>query len=133
VTSFSRRYLLDFVSRQVDARLLTDFHKHLLGLPVRFFESRHVGDVVGRFEETGRITQLFAETGVGVFIDMVTAALYVALMAHYNTTVTLVAVLFLLVEVAKLSFVTPRLEKGFRDRSERELDCDGTLIEALSW
>ena len=131
-TSFSRRYLLDFISRQVNARLLADFYKRLVKLPVRFFETRHVGDLVSRFEETGKITQFFTRTGVGFFIDMVTAALYVALMAHYNGRLTGVALLFLIVEVVTLSFVTPHLERGFRDISEQQADSDGLLIESLS-
>lgn len=131
-TSLSRRYLLDFVSRQVDARLAGDFYRHLLSLPLPFFETKQVGDVVGRFEETGRITQFLTRTGVGLFIDLVTAMLYVTLMAHYNLRLTGAVLLLLAVEVTALYLVTPRMEQGSRDLSEQAVDGDGLLIESLS-
>lgn len=130
--SFGRRRLLQFISRQLDARIVNDFHEHLLRLPVRFFESRAVGDVVNRFEETGKITQFLTGTGVGFFLDIATAVLYVALMAHYNLRLTALALLFVTLELLQLSYVTPKLGRGFRERFQEGLDSDGLLVESLS-
>ena len=130
--SFGRRHLLQFISRQLDARIVGEFHGHLLRLPVRFFESRAVGDVVNRFEDTAKITQFLTAAGVGFFIDIATAVLSVALMAHYNLRLTALALLFVTLEILQLSYVTPKLGRGFRELFQEGLDSEGLLVESLS-
>jgi ATP-binding cassette subfamily B protein len=130
--SFARRHLLQFISRQIDAQIVTDFYRHLFRLPVRFFESRPIGDIVSRFDETGKITQFLTAAGFGFFIDIATAVLYVALMAHYNVRLTLVALLFVAAEILQLSYVSPKLSRGFRELFQEGLDSEGLLVESLS-
>ena len=130
--SFARRHLLQFISRQLDAQIVSDFYQHLFRLPVRFFESRPIGDVVSRFDETGKITQFLTAAGFGFFIDIATAFLYVALMAHYNVQLTLVALLFVAFEILQLSYVSPQLGRGFRELFQEGLDSEGLLVESLS-
>lgn len=129
---WSRQHLLSVISRKVDARLASDVQRHLLALPLRFFESRHVGDTVGRFEETGKITAFLTGTGVGFLIDILTATLAVALMMYYDLRLTAVAVGFVLIEVGQLYFVTPRLNRASREVSRREVDSEGLLLEVFS-
>ena len=74
--SWSRQRLLMGVSYRVNLRLITDFYRHVLRLPLPFFERRRVGDVVSRLEENTKITSFFTTTGVEFFIDSATAVLY---------------------------------------------------------
>ena len=74
--SWARQRLLIAVSYRVNLRLITDFYRHVLRLPLPFFESRRVGDVVSRLEENTKITTFFTTTGVEFFIDSATAVLY---------------------------------------------------------
>lgn len=128
----SRRYLGDFISRQVDARLVADVYKHLVRLPMRFFEARHAGDLVAMFDDLGHVTDFVTRTGVGFLIDLVTAALYVGLMIHYSGWLTAVAVAFVAAQVATLYFVTPHLQRGFDAMARQENDTESLLIEALA-
>ena len=128
----SRGYLADFIARQVDARVVADVYKHLLRLPMRFFETRQAGDVVGTFDDLGRVTEFVTRAGIWFFIDLVTAVLYVALMAHYNGWLTALAVGLVAAEVATLFFVTPYLQRGFGTFARQEVDSDSLLIESLA-
>ncbi len=130
--SASRRYLSDFIGRQVDTRMVTDVYRHLLRLPIRFFESRQSGDVVSIFDDLGRVTEFATRAGIGCLVDLVTALLYVALMAHYNTGLTLLAIAFVAAEVATLYVVTPRLQRGVGALAQQEADSDSLLIESLA-
>jgi ATP-binding cassette subfamily B protein len=56
----------------------------------------------------------------------------VALMAHYNVRLTLVALLFVALELVQLSYVAPRLGRGFRELFQESLDSEGLLVESLS-
>lgn len=129
---WSRQHLLSVISRQVDARLASDVQRHLLALPLPFFESRHVGDTVARFEATGKITAFLTGTGIGFLIDILTATIAVALMMYYDLRLTAVAVAFVLIEVGQLYLVTPRLNRASREVSRREVDSEGLLLEVFS-
>ena len=131
-TSVSRRYLTQFVSQRVDADLGADFYQHLLGLPLRFFERRTVGDVVSRFEEAGKLTEFLTGTGAAFFIDMATAALAVALMAYFSVPLTLLALGCVAVEVAHLFVITPYLKGSLRRLAQNSRESDGLLIESLA-
>ena len=132
LASAARGYLADFIARQVDARLVADVYKHLLRLPVRFFETRQVGDLVGTFDDLGQVTEFVTRTGIWFFVDLVTAVLYVALMAYYNAWLATLAVAVVSLEVATLYFVTPQLQRGFGTLARQEVDSDSLLIESLA-
>jgi ATP-binding cassette subfamily B protein len=130
--AYFRQQLLLFVSLRVNVRLLSDFYKHVLSLPIPFFESRKVGDVVSRFEENIKITNFFTGMGLEFFIDAITAFLYVGLMLYYNVTLAIIAVAFLFFHAANLKFITPRLQQGYRDVFQKGAELQSHVIESLS-
>jgi len=129
---WARQRLLMFVSFRVNLRLLADFYRHVLRLPLPFFERRRVGDVVSRLEENTKITTFFTTTGVDFFIDSATAVLYFGLMWYYNPRLTLVAAAFFVLHFVNVRAITPRLQQGFREAFERGAELESHTIESLS-
>jgi len=129
---FARQYLLHFIAKQVDARLSGDVFRHLLALPIRFFESRHAGEAVRHFEETAAITSLLTGTGVGFLLEIVTAAIAVALMLHYDWRLAAVALAVVALDVGQLYVATRRLGRGEVGTLRTEVDSDGLLLESFS-
>ena len=128
----ARRYLAEFISQQIDTRVIADLYRHLLRLPMRFFETRHAGEVVGAFDDLSEVTAFLTKTGVGFLVNVITATLYVVLMMHYSPLLTALAVAFIAAEVATLYVVTPRLQRGVRALAVQEVDSDSLLIESLA-
>ena len=46
-------YLLAHVSRQIDLNLVAGYVRHLLALPLQFFELRRVGEILSRLRDAG--------------------------------------------------------------------------------
>ncbi|MCU0255825.1 MAG: ABC transporter transmembrane domain-containing protein, partial [Vicinamibacterales bacterium] len=132
LAALARRHLLEFVSRQFDARLADDVYRHLLALPARFFEGRHAGETVRHFEETSTVTSFLAGTGAGFLIDMGTAALAVALMVHYDPRLAALAVAVVALEVGQLFVAARRLGQGVTGTFRTEVDREGLLLESFS-
>ena len=130
--AWARQRLLMFVSYRVNVQLLADFYRHVLRLPLPFFERRRVGDVVSRLEENTKITTFFTTTGVEFFIDSATAILYFGLMWYYNPRLTLVAAAFFLLHFVNVRAITPRLQQGFRVAFERGAELESHTIESLT-
>ncbi len=132
VVAWARQRLLMFVSYRVNLRLLADFYRHVLRLPLPFFERRRVGDVVSRLEENTKITTFFTTTGVEFFIDSATALLYFGLMWYYNPRLTAVAGVFFVLHFVNVRAITPRLQQGFREAFERGAELSSHTIESLT-
>src|SRR5512137_976056 len=65
---------------------------HLLRLPVSWFERRHLGDVVSRFESVSALQKAMTTSFLESFIDGVMAAATLALMLTYSVTLSSIAV-----------------------------------------
>lgn len=83
VTNAVRSWLILRISSLLNMQMGVNLLHHLLRLPMNYFESRHVGDVVSRFGSLAqireRITTGFAETlvdGVMAFTVLIMMALY---------------------------------------------------------
>jgi ATP-binding cassette subfamily B protein RaxB len=64
--------------------------RHLLRLPMSYFEKRHIGDLVSRFTSTEPVRNLLAEGLVTALIDGAMAVLTAAMMFFYRPSLTLV-------------------------------------------
>lgn len=95
--------------------------RHLLRLPMSYFEKRHVGDLVSRFTSTEPVRALLAEGLVTALIDGAMASLTAAMMFLYRPSLGLVAM------VALAAYLVLRIA-FFRLVRRRSLD----LIEARS-
>jgi ATP-binding cassette, subfamily B, bacterial CvaB/MchF/RaxB len=77
-------------------QVTVNLFRHLMRLPLPWFEKRHVGDVVSRFGSTLPITQLLSQGMIAAFIDGVMALLTLTLMFIYSPLLGTVAVAALL-------------------------------------
>jgi ATP-binding cassette, subfamily B, bacterial CvaB/MchF/RaxB len=95
---------------QMGARL---FH-HLVRLPLGFFEKRHIGDVLSRFQSIEPIRNVLAEGMILATIDGIMAIATLTMIFVYSPRLALVVV------VALLLYVAVRLVayRRFRDLSE---------------
>lgn len=101
---------------QIGARL---FH-HLVRLPLSFFEKRHIGDVLSRFQSIGPIRNVLAEGLILATIDGIMAVATLAMIFVYSARLALVVL------VALLLYVILRLTqyRRFRDLSEALIQAE---------
>lgn len=132
VISFCRQQLLLFVSMRANLLMVKDFYKHVLSLPLPFFEARKVGDITSRFEENQKITNFLTHIGLQSFLNLFSAVLYLGLMLYFNVPLTLVACLFLALHLVNIYAITPRLQYVYRDVFHKGADAQSFLIESLS-
>lgn len=131
LVSFSRQELIFFVSARVILVMTADFYQHLLSLPLSFFEKRKVGDVTSRLQESTRITTFLTQEGLQSVLDLGTAFLYVGMMLYFDVPLTFIALFFVLLQLANIYFITPRMQQSFRDVFQRSADSESFVIEAV--
>lgn len=92
ITGWLRALILVTLNNALSYQITINLFRHLMRLPLPWFEKRHVGDIVSRFGSTIPITQLLSNGMIAAFIDGVMALATLALMFVYSPLLSLVAV-----------------------------------------
>ncbi|MBD2438075.1 peptidase domain-containing ABC transporter [Nostoc sp. FACHB-110] len=127
-----RQYLLDHTANKVDLALIVAFIRHTLQLPLSFFESRYVGDILSRVQENRKIQRFLSGEALSILLDLLTVFIYVGLMFWYSWKMALLSLLivppfFLLALIA-----TPFLQKISREIFNAYANESSYLIEVLT-
>jgi len=127
-----RQYLLDYLANRLDLTLISGFISHTLTLPLTFFESRHVGDIITRVQENQKIQRFLTRQAVTAWLDASMAVVYLGLMAYYNWHLTLL-VLALIPPIVILTVVaSPFLRGVSREIFNEEAGQNSSLVEMMN-
>jgi len=127
-----RQYLLDHTANKVDLALIVGFIRHTLRLPLGFFESRYVGDIVSRVQENRKIQRFLSGQALSILLDLLTVFVYVGLMFWYSWKMALV-VLIIVPPFFLLALIsTPFLRRISREIFNAYAEQSSYLIEILS-
>jgi ATP-binding cassette, subfamily B, bacterial CvaB/MchF/RaxB len=84
MASWLRSLILVTLSNSLSYQVVVNLFRHLMRLPLDYFEKRHVGDIISRFGSTQPISQLISQGMIAAFIDGLMAVLTLALMFVYS-------------------------------------------------
>ncbi|MBE9051365.1 peptidase domain-containing ABC transporter [Nostocales cyanobacterium LEGE 11386] len=127
-----RQYLLDHTANRVSISLLVGFIKHTFRLPLSYFESRYVGDIVSRIQENQKIQRFLTGETLSIMLDMLTLVVYLGMMFWYSWRMAL----FVLLTVPPF-FILALASTNILRRISREIFNAGAeensyLIESLT-
>lgn len=129
--SLLRSFVLLSVGTTMGYALATKLARRLFRLPVEWFERRHVGDVLSRFQSVQPIQDALTQGLVGSLVDGVLAVLTFALMVWYSAGLALIALgafaLYGLVRLISFGFERDAREAGIVTLGKEQ----STLIETV--
>ena len=79
-----RQYLLAHVGRKVDLALIAGYARHLLGLPLQFFEMRRVGEILSRVNDAAKVREAISGTTLTAVVDGTLVVLLLAVLWLYD-------------------------------------------------
>ena len=112
-----RGWLLIFLGTHLNLKLISNLFQHLVRLPLSFFENRHLGDVLSRFESMNVIQRTITTSFLEAMIDGVMVVLTVTMMVIYSAKLSAV-VLGAALLYGSLRVV---LYRSFRDATEEQI------------
>ncbi len=92
MASWMRSLIIVTLNNSLSYQVVVNLFRHLLRLPLSWFEKRHVGDVLSRFGSTQPITQLLSQGMIAGFIDGAMVVLTLAMMFIYSPMLAGIAV-----------------------------------------
>ncbi|MDJ0651099.1 MAG: peptidase domain-containing ABC transporter, partial [Xenococcaceae cyanobacterium MO_188.B19] len=130
--SATRSYLMSYFSNRLNLTMVSGFINHTLNLPLKFFESRRVGDITTRIGENSKIQRFLLGQVMLSWLNFVTGFVYLGLMLYYNWQLTML-VLGLIPPIVILTLVaTPLLRKLSRERFNAAADQNSSLVEMMT-
>lgn len=73
ILNFFRSHLLLYLSQKLDLSLIFSYYTHVLKLPVNFFGTRKVGEIISRFNDASKVRDAIASATLTVMIDTLMA------------------------------------------------------------
>ncbi|WP_237057302.1 peptidase domain-containing ABC transporter [Microbulbifer sediminum] len=108
MTTIARSWLVLRVSSLLNMQMGVNLLRHLLRLPLDYFEKRHVGDLVSRFGSLAQIRERLTTGIVETVVDAVMSIAVIVMMLIYSAKLTaLVAVFIALYALLRFSLYRP--------------------------
>jgi len=93
VTQTLRGWVVLHLGSVMSVQMATNLMRHLLHLPLSYFDKRHMGDVVSRFGSLSAVRELFTNSLVEGLIDGLMALVVLVMMYLYSPKLALVVVI----------------------------------------
>jgi subfamily B ATP-binding cassette protein HlyB/CyaB len=127
-----RTYVFAHTSSKLDVELGARLFRHLLKLPVAYFQARRVGDSVARVRELEQIRSFLTGNAITLVMDLLFSFVFLGVMLWYSTWLTFI-VLASIPLYALLSLVfTPMLRARLNEKFNRGAENQSFLVETIS-
>ncbi len=93
-TSAVRQWCISVVGSRLAYQLTSNIMAHLVRLPLSYFEKRHTGDILMRFNSVQALQSALTSTMVSALVDALVVALTVIVLFVYDTTLAWIVLLF---------------------------------------
>jgi HlyB family type I secretion system ABC transporter len=127
-----RTYLFADTTNRIDLALGSQIIDRLLRLPLRYFETRSVGELSTRVGELENIRQFLTGTALTVVLDAVFSVIYIVVMLIYSWLLTGVALATLPICILITTAVSPIARKQLRVKAERNARSQSHLVEVIA-
>lgn len=87
---FIRNWITLHVNSRISISLISDFLAKLMKLPLRFFDTKHVGDIMQRIGDNDRIKIFLTGTTLTTLFSFVDFIVFAIILAYYNILILVV-------------------------------------------
>ena len=127
-----RTYLFSHTTNRIDVGLGAQLFRHILALPLAYFEARRVGDTVARVRELEQIRQFLTSHSVTVVLDVFFTVVFLAVMWFYSPMLTLVVAASLPFYALLSIAITPVIRARLHEKFNRGAENQSFLVETIS-
>ncbi|MBI3777228.1 MAG: type I secretion system permease/ATPase [Gammaproteobacteria bacterium] len=131
ILSVLRGYVLSHTVQRIDVKLGAKLFRHMLSLPLSYFESRRVGDSVARAKEIESIRRFLTGSALSSVLDLFFVVVFLAVMYYFSPMLTWIVIGSLPLYVVLSLIVTPILRDRLNDKFNRGAEHQAFLVESI--
>ncbi|VYU29209.1 peptide cleavage/export ABC transporter [Clostridium tertium] len=126
-----RQHILLYLSQKIDIPLLLGYFKHVYKLPMKFFASRKVGDILTRFSDAFTIKNILTSVSLSLIMDIVLAVVSASILYIMNQKLFIVILALTIVSAALIYIFKAPYKKINLEQMEAGARLNSHIIESL--
>ncbi|SHJ94746.1 ATP-binding cassette, subfamily B, HlyB/CyaB [Bradyrhizobium lablabi] len=127
-----RTYVFSHTTNRIDVELGARLYKHLVALPIAYFETRRAGDSVARVRELENIRNFLTSSALTLVIDLGFTFVFLAVMFYYSPLLSWIVVGSFPFYIALSAGVTPVFRRRLEKKFDRGAENQSFLVESVS-
>ena len=110
-----RGWLLLYITGRMNIRIISDFLIKLMRLPIRFFDSKSLGDLLQRIEDHNRVQDFLSSATLNILFSIINIVIFGIVLLYYNSIIFLIFILGAILYIFwVLQFMKKRAELEYR-------------------
>ncbi|WP_296448109.1 ABC transporter transmembrane domain-containing protein, partial [Rhodoferax sp. UBA5149] len=127
-----RSYVFSHTTSRIDVELGARLFRHLVQLPLAYFQARRVGDSVARVRELENIRSFLTGNALTVLLDVFFSIVFIAVMLFYSVPLTLIVLVSLPLYFGLSLAVVPILRARLDVKFARGAENQSMLVETVT-
>ncbi|MEO5669226.1 MAG: type I secretion system permease/ATPase [Ramlibacter sp.] len=127
-----RSYVFSHTTSRIDVELGARLFRHLVQLPLAYFQARRVGDSVARVRELENIRSFLTGNALTVLLDVLVSVVFIAVMLFYSVPLTLIVLASLPLYFGLSLAVVPILRRHLDVKFARGAENQAMLVETVT-
>jgi subfamily B ATP-binding cassette protein HlyB/CyaB len=127
-----RTYTFAHTANRIDVELGARLFRHLVALPIAYFEARRVGDSVARVRELENIRNFLTSSALTLVIDLSFTFVFLVVMFYYAPSLTFIVIGSFPFYVALSAGAAPVFHRRLEEKFERGAENQAFLVESVT-
>jgi subfamily B ATP-binding cassette protein HlyB/CyaB len=127
-----RAYVFSHTTSRIDVELGARLFRHLVQLPLAYFQARRVGDSVARVRELENIRSFLTGNALTVVLDVLFSVIFIAVMLFYSVPLTLIVLVSLPLYFGLSLAIVPILRQRLDVKFARGAENQSMLVETIT-
>ena len=132
ILGLAKNYVFTHTTNRIDVMLSFKLFRHLFALPLKYFESRRVGETVARVRELDSIRNFLTGTPLSSMIDLIFIIVYIVVLFFYSPMLTVIVICSIPVYAVLSAIVTPLFKKRLDEKFETGANTQSFLVESIT-
>jgi ATP-binding cassette, subfamily B, bacterial HlyB/CyaB len=127
-----RTYLFAHTTNRIDVELGARLFRHLMSLPLAYFQTRRAGDSIARVRELENIRNFLTSSALTLVIDLVFTVVFLAVMVVYSPWLTMVVLSAFPFYIGISAGATPFFRRRLDEKFQRGAENQAFLVESIA-
>lgn len=127
-----RSHLLLYLSQKLDIALLLGYYRHVIELPMNFFGTRKVGEIISRFNDAGKVRDAISGATLTIMIDTFMAVAGAIILYMQNAKMFGITIIIVVLYMIIVVTFNKWYEKLNRKQMEDNAQLTSYLVESLN-
>lgn len=127
-----RSHLMLYLSQKLDISLLLGYYEHVIELPMNFFSTRKVGEIISRFSDAGEVINAISNATLTIMVDSIMAFFGAIILWNQDARLFAIAVVIISMYCAIVLVFNRIYRKINQIKMEDNAKLTSYMVETLS-